>query len=65
MGKFYRRGSMKLHVIWEFIYIIIQALKGHFVWGIPLYVFLLPLAIMIVFLLISHKKSKRKEVLQN
>ncbi|EJR55372.1 hypothetical protein IK3_05680, partial [Bacillus toyonensis] len=21
---------MKLHVIWEFIYIIIQALKGHF-----------------------------------
>ncbi len=56
---------MKLHVIWEFIYIIIQALKGHFVWGIPLYVFLLPLTIMIVFLLISHKKSKRKEVLQN
>jgi len=65
MGKFNRRGSMKLHVIWEFIYIIIQALKGHFVWGIPLYVFLLPLAIMIVFLLISHKKSKGKEVLQN
>ncbi|WP_176220257.1 hypothetical protein [Bacillus toyonensis] len=56
---------MKLHVIWEFIYIIIQALKGHFVWGISLYVFLLPLAIMIIFLLISHKKSRGKEVLQN
>lgn len=50
---------MKAHALFDFLYLLVLSMKSYYVWGIPIYVFIIPL-IFVVGYIISNSIKKRK-----
>ncbi len=50
---------MKAHAIFDFLHLLVLTLKSYYVWGMPIYVFIIPLIFVVGYIIINSNKKQK------
>ena len=50
---------MKAHAIFDFLHLLVLTLKSYYVWGMPMYVFIIPLIFVVGYIIINSNKKQK------
>ncbi|MFJ8529319.1 hypothetical protein [Bacillus sp. NPDC094106] len=54
---------MKFHALADFLHLLILSMKSYYMWGMPIYVFIIPSIFVLGYIIIaSNKKRKRSAI---
>ncbi len=56
---------MKAHALFDFLYLLILSMKSYYVWGIPIYVFIIPLIFVVGYIIINSSKKRKTTSIQS
>ncbi len=48
---------MKIHALADFLHLLVLTLKSYYVWGMPIYVFIIPLIFVVGYIIINSNKK--------
>ena len=53
---------MKIHALADLLHLLVLTLKSYYVWGMPIYVFIIPLIFVVVILLLILIRNKNTSI---
>ncbi|EJQ40955.1 hypothetical protein IEE_04811 [Bacillus cereus BAG5X1-1] len=56
---------MKAHALFDFLHLLVLSMKSYYVWGIPIYVFIIPLIFVVGYIIINSNKKRKNTSIQS
>ncbi|MCU5520295.1 hypothetical protein OCA41_08235, partial [Bacillus cereus] len=56
---------MKIHALFDFLHLLVLTLKSYYVWGMPIYVFIIPLIFVVGYIIINSNKKQKNTSIQS
>lgn len=56
---------MKAHALFEFLHLLVLSMKSYYVWGMPIYVFIIPLIFVVGYIIIKSNKKRKNTSIQS
>lgn len=56
---------MKIHALADFLYLLVLTMKNYYVWGMPIYVFIIPLIFVVGYIIINSNKKRKNTSIQS
>lgn len=56
---------MKIHALIDFLHLLVLTVKSYYVWGMPIYVFIIPLIFVVGYIIISSNKKRKTTSIQS
>ncbi|EJR10908.1 hypothetical protein BACERE00193_01034 [Bacillus paranthracis] len=56
---------MKIHALADLLHLLVLTLKSYYVWGMPIYVFIIPLIFVVGYIIINSNKKQKNTSIQS
>ncbi len=56
---------MKAHALFDFLHLLVLSMKSYYVWGMPIYVFIIPLIFVVGYIIIKSNKKRTNTSIQS
>ncbi|MED0984331.1 hypothetical protein [Bacillus paramycoides] len=56
---------MKIHALVDFLHLLVFSMKSYYVWGMPIYVFIIPLIFVVGYIIINSNKKRKNTSIQS
>lgn len=56
---------MKIHALADFLHLLFLTMKSYYVWGMPIYVFIIPLIFVVGYIIINSNKKRKNTSVQS
>ncbi|KUH46991.1 hypothetical protein M2E15_4830 [Bacillus mycoides] len=56
---------MKAHALFDFLHLLVLSMKSDYVWGMPIYVFIIPLIFVVGYIIIKSNKKRKNTSIQS
>ncbi len=56
---------MKAHALFDFLHLLVLSMKSYYVWGMPIYVFIIPLIFVVGYIIIKSNKKRKNTSIQS
>lgn len=56
---------MKAHALFDFLHLLVLSMKSYYVWGMPIYVFIIPLIFVVGYIIINSNKKRKNTSIQS
>lgn len=56
---------MKAHALFDFLHLLVLSMKSYYVWGMPIYIFIIPLIFVVGYIIIKSNKKRKNTSIQS